>query len=194
MRSLIAAVMFGLLLAPCAARADVIEIPLPELCGAYPYFEWIETIYFRSATVHLPAVPTGIRGAQMRVRGTVQVGELECVAIGLRPWPMSVDAYLGSGVVDGWFCGALTPSQSGPYDLTLDFLPGAGGPPSWDFLMDGEGPIELDVAPAPYLDCWHTDPSDVPTATVDEAVFIIDADFAVPTQAGTWGRVKALYS
>jgi hypothetical protein len=32
-----------------------------------------------------------------------------------------------------------------------------------------------------------------PRAWIEEVVFLLDADFAVPAESATWGRVKAAY-
>ena len=63
---------------------------------------------------------------------------------------------------------------------------------TWSFLMDGEADISLFGAPAGLVGlCWPV--SSPPTAVVEEAVLIVDAEYAVPVEATSWGRIKALY-
>jgi hypothetical protein len=70
-----------------------------------------------------------------------------------------------------------------------------GTPPAittWSFLLDGSGEVMLSGAPAGLIGTC-TEIISTPSAVIDEAVIIIDAEFAVPVQASTWGGVKALY-
>jgi hypothetical protein len=57
--------------------------------------------------------------------------------------------------------------------------------------MDGEGEVNV-TGDTGFLPggCWEVAP---PEATVSEAVLYVDADFPVPAESNTWGRIKALY-
>jgi hypothetical protein len=58
--------------------------------------------------------------------------------------------------------------------------------------MDGQADIKVVGVPSEYPDiCYPVSAS--PTLTVTEAVLIVDAEFPVPVEATTWGRIKALF-
>jgi len=58
--------------------------------------------------------------------------------------------------------------------------------------MDGETQLELYGAPAILVGLCFQNPSP-PSAIVEEAVLIIDAEFPVAIETSTWGAIKALY-
>jgi hypothetical protein len=88
-----------------------------------------------------------------------------------------------------WVATHFTPQQSGSFDISSAFVPYRD--PTWEFLLDGQGELTLiggdGILPS---GCW---PMPSPSATVTEAVLVIDADFPVAVDESTWGRIKALY-
>lgn len=171
----------------CAAPAwaEVVEIPMPELQGAYPLSE---TMAERTTTVHLPALPSVISGAWVRLSGSVVVGEVSC-EFNSGPWPMDFVVYLPSGEI-GWIAGPPPMMTSGDFSVTTAFHRLAPGV-DWSFLMDGEARITLWGAPA-YLAGPCSEIS-TPSGVIDEAVLIVDAEYPLPVATSTWGRIKALY-
>ena len=166
------------------AHAIVIEVPIPALNGTYGDS--------RTVPLVLPAAPTVIHGASFRVTGTTQVGSLTCMDTypgRSLVWPAEViiRAYDGSPL-KSWYLDEAV-STSGPFSLQNVASPSYFAT-DWDFLLDGVGTVTFFGGGTPYIAmCPPSSPS--PTVTVTEAVFIIDADFAIePT---TWGRIKALY-
>ena len=173
-----------------AANAVVIEIPLPGLLGAYPLDESHGT---RTVTVVLPQIPTAIHGASFRVSGTTVVGSITC-EWGPGLWPTDIEAIMDAGNVHYWFASDHThmPQVSGPFAWTADFRPTPPLGTTWEFLMDGEAQVQLYGAPAILVGLCFLNPSP-PSAVVEEAVLIIDAEFPVSIDASTWGAIKALY-
>jgi hypothetical protein len=92
-----------------------------------------------------------------------------------------------------WFADDFLPLESGPFVWMRPFETfRLLGQASWDFLLDGRGEITLHVSPMENVietcsnERW-------PTAQFDEVTFVIDADFPVPADAMSWGRVKEFY-
>ena len=90
-----------------------------------------------------------------------------------------------------WLAGELMPEVAGTFGWTAEFRP-SPHTTTWGFLMDGEAELTLCGAPIGLVGlCWPIGAS--PTAIVSEAVLIIDAEFPVPTEKSTWGRIKAIF-
>ena len=90
-----------------------------------------------------------------------------------------------------WVASEPMPGQSGAFEWTAEFRAIPASARDWGFLLDGEASVVLFGAPAPLVGLCEVITQ--PTATVTEAVLIVDAEFAVPVDETTWGRVKALY-
>jgi hypothetical protein len=177
----------GILLSS-AASAELREIPLPTLLGTYD-----ATTFNRYASVELTPPPEIIRGVWLRLSGTATVDTLLCNAPGLPDTILLVVAFEAnvSEAPLGWSAAGLMPTASGPFGWTALFQP-AGVPGNWNFLLDGKAEFRLhgyggDSVPG----C--TGPGSPPTAIVEEAVLIVDADYPVPALPSSWGRVKAQY-
>jgi hypothetical protein len=91
-----------------------------------------------------------------------------------------------------WHAGDSTPEVAGEFQILEPFTPRCCDPASWDFLLDGQGDISLRGVPLGLVDLCQPI-SAPPEATVNEAVLVLDAEFPVPTDATTWGRIKGLY-
>jgi len=168
--------------------AEVVEIPLPGLLGTYPITDQNGT---RTVTFQLPAVPLAIHGASFRISGTTGVGAVSCEWGGPYAWSMDIGASMKDTFAHFWLASALMPQEAGPFAWTEEFH-ATPSTTTWGFLMDGEAEIRLNGAPVGLVDlCWPV--SAEPTATVTEAVLIVDAEFPVPVDATSWGRIKALY-
>lgn len=170
------------------AGATIVEIPLPDLLGTYPLNEQEAE---RTASFVLPTTPTAINGVWFRLAGTQQVGEIMCESGGPYPWPMDFLAALSDPTLPGqWLSFSPMPEVTGPFEWTAAFISYSQGM-TWDFLLDGEDDITLWGLPMALVGlCWGIVS---PTAEVTEAVLIIDAEFPVPVESSTWGRVKALF-
>lgn len=179
----------ALALVSATARAIPVEIPLPSLLGAYPPE--------RTIPIHLPFTPTVIHGASFRISGVAQTGTLLCYNAETGNWdievvwPVEVFAYVHDGAhypfwsVTGWV------EVSGAFSLEEPCGPHPSNA-TWDFLRDGTGYVTLHAGGANYpAVCGAASPT--PTATIADAVLIVDAEFPVPVGTSTWGRIKALY-
>jgi hypothetical protein len=188
-----AVVVFGL--NPCPAGADVHAIPLPELVGEYQAWD----ASFRTTTLTLPGVPAEIRGASLRLRGSAEAGVIVCPGpFGpvQHPW---VTQFVARMYDDSdyrvWSIENAPQNPPGTFEWTIEFRGWSvfGAPlPSWNFLLDGTAPLEFVARDNNVvLGCGGIMPP--PRAWVEEAVLLLDADFAVPAKPLTWGRVKAAY-
>jgi hypothetical protein len=185
----IAGLLVTVVLALSTANAEVLEIPLPGLLGVYPLDEQNAT---RTVEFELPQAPLVVNGAWFRISGTTGVGTTTCDGGGLYPWPMDVSAFMADTVsAHVWIAWALMPEEPGPFAWTAEFRP-IPSTATWEFLLDGEAEISLFGAPTALVGlCWPV--SAPPTANVEEAVLIVDAEFPVGLEATSWGRIKALY-
>lgn len=178
-----------LLLVSIPAHAAVFEVPLPELVGTYG---GLQGPYARVATFHLPGIPAGIVGASLRVRGTTEVGVIQCTN-GDHPWPTRTEGQLDAGPHDYWISEAMNPPVAGDFETITPFvyISFSQVPANWNFLADGEGMITLYGSPVgTLLDCVDLN---MPSLTVTEATLIFDADMPVPTLRRTWGALKSAY-
>jgi hypothetical protein len=177
-----------------SAHADVYEIPLPSLLGAYE----VPTSNVRTVTVQLPGLPSEIRGASMRVRGSATAGTLMCdgpSGPAPMPWITTFEVGMSQATFRAWILQRPPENFGGPFAWTRPFegWSAFGQPlPTWDLLMDGQQALRFAVLDNNVLlGCYPA--SAPPTVHVDEAVFLIDADFAVPAVPRTWGRLKSSY-
>ena len=186
-RTSTAAVVMMALIAT-AAHATVIEIPLPGLLGTYPLDAQNAT---RTVSFHLPDPPAVVYGVSFRVSGTTEVGTALCDGV-LSEWPMAIEASMVDTPGHYWFANALMPYVAGSFAWTSEFHT---FPPNatWGFLIDGSAEVSLWGAPAGLVATCTDVSVPPPTATVTEAVLIIDAEFPIPVEPSTWGRIKALY-
>jgi hypothetical protein len=168
-------------------QAEVVEIALPQLEGQYGAGD----TWGRGTSFQLPQPPLAVHGAWLRLIGTVNVREVKCVGSAAVPRPVYFDASMRDYASGGWWgVWQATPEDSGEFELTAQFMPNYE--PTWDFLSDGTGEMGLVAHSCPESDnCWPvTTCSD---AVLTEVVFIVSADFPVPIEPTTWGRIKALY-
>lgn len=183
-------VIFSLLLCATPAASEIIEIPVPNLLGSYA-----GEGDSRTTTVVLPMQPTAINSVSLRIGGTALLGEVMCEQAGVMApsdWPMDFSAHFDAGE-GSWVAGPRVPHDaSGSFTDTRAFfsIPSVG--PTWAFLADGNAEVEFQGAAALLVGlCFEV--VTYPSAVLDEAVLIIDADFPVPVATSTWGRIKALY-
>ena len=168
-------------------QAEVVEIALHQLEGRYGEYD----IWGRGSSFQLPQRPIVVHDVWLRLIGTVNVREVQCEGSPSFPAPVSFDVTMRDYTSGGWWgVWPVTPTESGEFELTVRFLP--QHEPTWDFLSDGTGEIGLLASSCPESDsCWPvTTCSD---AVLTEVVLIVNADFPVPTEGMTWGRIKALY-
>ena len=177
--------------------AETVYVAVPGLLGTYPMEPPDAT---RTAAFQLPQPPTVVHGASIWIKGTMQLGLEMCESGGpYESWPMDLGSYMIDDAGEWWSALAQSPSSTGPFSWEAQFTsylrPGAA---TWSFLLDGEGEISFYAAPAPFLYddyCWpaHPWPEGWPTATIQAAYLIIDADFPVTAHGATWSRIKAQY-
>jgi hypothetical protein len=184
-----------LTLASSQVSAEIVEVPLPALHGAY-WQPGPEKVAERYANVVLPAPPSVIYGAWFTVSGSAVVGEYVCFAgeEGERSWPWVSGMYASMHGQSGewWFAVSPMPEQPGAFGWTAEFEVLGSGIPSWDFLLDGEGRVRLWGAPSGMpLMCSATTPP--PSAQVTEAILYVDGEFPVQVESSTWGKLKSLY-
>lgn len=174
------------LLVASSAHATVIEIPLPGLLGSYQNTS-------HTVSVVLPASPAVIHGASFRVSGTKVAGQMYCdepFPPSVQPLPIALSAELpADDFSSAWFAeDPAVMTASGAFTWTSAFYP-VPFSATWSFLMDGIANLTfLGADPGTWCQVLSS-----PSAVITEAVFIIDADFPIPIEASTWGKIKALY-
>ncbi len=190
MRYVFWTLVVSLLVAASIVRATVVETPLPELQGRY----FLEETFARTATFRLQAPPILVHAAWLRLTGTVTVRLVYCDYLPYEPYPypMGFAAEMPRPTPPGWWDGVThTSSESGSFELTIQFRP-TNAESNWDFLDDGVGELDLWSQGCPVIDlCWPV--TQCTEAFVTDAVLVLDAEFRVPVEDTTWGRVKALF-
>ena len=160
------------------------EVALPELVGAYPAIH--------AVTFHLPGTPAVVRGASLRLVGTTEVGTATCFS-GDFPWP--TETYTEMVGNDFTYTAEGTNGNiSGPFDIVIPFtafVPAGHQPPTWDFLLDGEGSFTL--YGKPIITVCEVTSEPPPTFTITGAWIRVDADIPTPAAATSWGAIKATY-
>ena len=170
--------VFLLLLSASPATAIEIEVPLPGLLGVYPEMQK------RTVAFQLVDTPDVVHSASLRLSGVVGgCGMFFGANMGADLSQPGCLVYADFGMEDG-LGGGIT----GAFTSTAEFH--IFVEPCWDFLMDGNGEVDLTA----YVASGLCDPIAVtPTAQITEAVLIIDGEFPIRAQPSTWGKVKALY-
>ncbi len=189
MRKILAILLTVMGVGVTTAAAEVVEIPLPGVLGIYSFGP---SNCCRTVSFQLPKVPLAIHGASFRVSGTTEVGSYECYWDGLHPWSTLLWAsMIDKPGIDGWIANGPMPQQPGVFSWTATFHSNPSTA-TWGFLMDGQAQITVVGVPSEYSEiCYPVSAS--PTLTVTEAVLTIDAEFPVPVEPTSWGRIKALY-
>ena len=181
MRTLSVAILLALAV---PARAEIYEIPLPILVGAYPAMHEV--------TFQLPGKPAVVRGASLRLVGTTEVGTLTCDNYpepSLHPWMTTIYAPMEQ---DAFVAESDNGPIAGPFETIAPFKSLGAPSPTWDFLLDGEGTFTFyGLAEITVLMCVTSNPP--PTFTVTGAWIRVDADIPVPAGATSWGALKAMY-
>jgi hypothetical protein len=195
MKYSITIILFSLILLHCTVQAEIVEIPLVNLHGAYHvYFNQPQgDATTRISSFQLDQLPTEVRGAWIRISGITVVGEQDCLpelGEGPFPYPFVFNFLMKDSTTGEWWSGGgLTSYESGPYEITVELNALFGA--SWEFLKEnGRGEVRAEGGWGFVLMCWGVVG---PSASVEQAVLIIDADFPVPVENTTWGRIKEIY-
>lgn len=166
--------------------SEVIEVQLPQLLGTYSNTT-------RTCEFVLDVTPTVVYSVCIRYTGTVSVGSLYCGWPPGDPTPMGLgfDASIRDTISgDLWVADRFTEAESGPFEMTVPFDSLLVGSPTWEFLTLGGGTVKCTGYSSPAGGECYYDP--YPSATIEEAVLIIEGEFPVATEASTWGRIKSL--
>jgi hypothetical protein len=171
------------------AAGTVVEVPLPDLAGRYFIYE----VYQRDCVFSLAVVPEVVHGAWLRLVGTATLRLTDCCLYPFEPYlePFIFEGRMADTMTGGaWGCG-LGRFESGAFDLTVPFAAWAGA--SWGFLLDdGVGEVQLAGDGCPKVDsCWPV--TECSEAYVEQAFLVLDAEFPIPVEESTWGRIKALF-
>jgi hypothetical protein len=167
------------------ARAELLEVALPALLGLYPVSPGE---FARTATIVLPKLPQVIHGCSLRIAATGTIGVANCGGVGqLDSWPME---YVAEMQGNEWIAFHEPYFSAGSFESTATFESFAGGS-TWDLLLDGQADVTMNGAPWSAL--GSCDPIVRPTGKILEAYFVIDAEFGLPVESTTWGKIKALY-
>jgi hypothetical protein len=174
------------------AHAEVVEVPLTGLLGVYTTGGT-----YRTAYVQLDRAPTAVHSIRIRFLGESTVRDWYCDLEDSIPIPVKFYAEINDPITTGlWFGGGSTPEESGEYQIESAFYADhrpKHPTPSWDFLIQyGSCLVSLEGAGNPASDLCQPY-STFSDATVASAILLIDAEFPVPVEETSWGRIKALY-
>jgi hypothetical protein len=167
------------------AGAVVVEIPVPGLTGTYVHEG-------RTATVHLPALPSAIHGVSLRLVGTTDLAEFACNGSEAVAFVIHFNA--GFVANPGFWVAEGDLSNEGAVTATQPFGPIPDVPaPSWAFLLDGVADLSLGCASCcdPFSECVRFGPDE--STVLTEVTLLIDGEFPTPAPAVSWGGVKAIY-
>ncbi len=170
------------------AVATVVEVPLPELAGRYFLYE----TYQRSSSFELSRPPEIVHSGSLRLVGAFTVRQTWCAIYPSEryPEPFRFEASMPDPSTGGAWGSGLNSTESVAFDLTIPF--DAYSDASWGFLEDATGEIILAGHGCPILDsCWPV--TECSEAFVEQAYLVLDAEFPVPVDESTWGRIKALF-
>jgi len=168
------------------AAAVVVEVPVPELVGSYVHEG-------RTATVHVPVLPSAIHGVSLRLVGTTALATFACGGPAV-PFPIHFNA--GFVADPGFWVAEGDLSNDGAVTVTQSFGPipdTPPGSPSWALLLDGQADLTLGCASCcdPFSECVRVGPEEA--TTLSEVTLLIDGEFPTPVAPASWGRVKAIY-
>jgi hypothetical protein len=107
------------------------------------------------------------------------------------PWGFSFDVSVPDSITNGAWEASWTPGQDGPFKVELEFAPTSGA--TWGFLSSAGGTVrltELQNKAIESLACYYYDH---PSAVIDTATLVVQADSWVGVQSTTWGAIKALF-
>jgi hypothetical protein len=173
--------------------AEVIEVPLPTLQGWYG-IDGV-CVCYGDAYFQLGRKPNVINGVSLRLSGTVHVGQYTC-DFGTGPNTYPFRFYFSASMWDTvsgypWGAHAYSPEESGEFEVLAPFRQFYHWPATWEFLLAGYGRVYLTASPEGiFTDC---DALDWPSATIEDAVLMIDGEFEVSVDQSTWGSIKALF-
>ena len=172
-----------LLLVAATAGASVIEVPLTTLHGNYPAT--------RLQGFQLEQAPSVINSVSIRVTGVQTPGSITCESGGPFSWPMAFTVSMSDEPNGYWIAGVTPDFDAVSFSQTTQFQATNPGT-TWSFLIDGAAEVTIDGWPAGLIGSCYIDPAP-PTGVINEAVLIIDAEYAIKTEPSTWGKIKALY-
>jgi hypothetical protein len=182
----IAFVAASVVLVASTGQAELIEVPLPGVCGSYG----------------------------MATDRTVEfdLGQgLDSVSAVSISWQGSISPGLGHGdgfwvPEDEWFewsaefLATMTPdppqngfwyswvtTDDGSFDEVTSFIPHLW--PGWDFLLDGAGLIRVELEPDIAFGGVMVSP---PSGHIGAATLLLDAEFT-PVERTSWSRIKTLF-
>jgi hypothetical protein len=172
----------ALVFAPCAARAERIQVPVPGLVG-----EWDGAFVGGSHTIEfkLPRIPTEVKWVELRLRGSSFPGAVVCyvwndIAEADVPEtvriPTNFTAYIPTSA--GEWVAYSGPNPVGVFDQTFRFRrnPGSDRDLSWDFLRGGRGEIMLYASMVPTV--FGCDPLLPPSKiAIEKAELIVEGKF-----------------
>jgi hypothetical protein len=175
------------------ATAETVEIPLPGLVGAYSS-ETPQCIQMRSASFQLDRIPDIVYAVSLRISGTGLVGQTYCnfswPPPGIRLEGIFFHAFMPDSLnSSAWETGYVAPDEDSDFECQVPFasFPRA----TWEYLKAGRGDVNLYGGYSnPWVECY---PVTCPSATVTEAVLVIQADFPVSVGDESWGAIKALF-
>jgi hypothetical protein len=196
MRLFLSATLISMICSLDFAHATKIEIPLPQVSGAY--ITTYNSTVSRQTTFRFDRLPIDIYGVSIKLKGKSFPGVWWCdytqpitlarriVFVATMSDSVTAGVWRAERMIGNW-------DQESPFEFEVEiaFLPQSSA--SWDFLRAGRGTLVLKGLPETVpggFDCI----SYYPAATVYLATLVVDADYQIGTEQSTWGSIKALFS
>jgi hypothetical protein len=195
-RRLSATILLMLVLGASGFGFETKETALPSLAGSYACAP--PTLGVCSFAVEqsfrLEGTPSNVSRVSIRLTGSAHIGSYWCDfgQIPMEgPWGFSFDVSVPDSITNGAWEASWTPGQDGPFKVELEFAPTSGA--TWGFLSSAGGTVrltELQNKAIESLACYYYDH---PSAVIDTATLVVQADSWVGVQSTTWGAIKALF-
>ena len=184
-----------------SATGARIEMPLPLLNGLYAP-SCCSCGVSGSATFRFDRLPINIYGASIRLVGYVQPGDYYCDwYVVERAWSMQFTATMADSTSGGIWRAGMTivlpdqyPPLNEPFPFDVEISFGTQSGATWEFLKAGRGSVSFVAAPYGIPTCGLSCiPGPRPSAEIQLAVLIIEADCLIGVDRTTWGSIKALF-
>jgi hypothetical protein len=182
---------------PQQVSATRVEIPLPQLSGAY-----VTACYdcgvSRQETFRFDRIPISVHGVSIKLRGLSVPGEYYCDWVTpTSPWHIEFLATLSDSVTGGvWRADSIIAADyisrdASEFEIEIRFQPQNAA--TWESLEVGRGTLVLLGKPEWMPRSLACGAYSFPAATLYLVALAVDADFQIGVQQSTWGSIKALF-
>jgi hypothetical protein len=168
------------------ARAEVIDVPLPDVAGHY------DAAGYRSMDFDVGQGLSSVSGATISWRGTITPGAGHGDGVWIPEdewfeWGAEFIARMEPDPPQTGFWYAWVRSEEGGFDEVTAFHSSLS--PGWEFLLDGVGEVQVRLAPDISIGGVMVTP---PSGHLVTATLHIDTSLT-PVENVSWSSIKALF-